>query len=154
MNTGRPKPGEDYKGSYVSMYVDIPNAPLFPYGYGLSYSEFAVSPVKLSSDKMERGGKITVSAEVTNLSDVDGEETVQLYIRDLYASRVRPVKELKGYEKVFVKAGETVNVEMEIDENMLKFWDENMEFTAENGEFEVFLGTDSDTENKAKFILA
>lgn len=153
MNTGRPKPGEDYKGAYVSMYIDIPNTPLFPYGFGLSYSKFTIGRVELSSDKLERGGKITAVVNVSNESDVDGEEVVQLYLHDLYATRVRPVKELKAYKKILIKAHESVDVEFEIDENMLKFWDENMNFVAENGEFDVYVGDDSATENKARFAL-
>ena len=153
MNTGRPKPDENYKGAYVSMYIDVPNSPILPYGYGLSYSRFDISPVKLSADKLERGGKITASVSVTNNSDTDGEEVIQMYLHDLYASRVRPVKELKAYKKILVKARETVSVEIEIDENTLKFWDENMKYVAENGEFDVYMGDDSSTENKARFAL-
>ena len=154
MSTGRPKPSEDFDGSYVSMYVDIPNAPLFPYGYGLSYSQFEIGKVRLSSDKLERGGKITASVSVANTSKTDGYATIQLYIHDLFASRVRPVKELKAYKKVYIKAGESIDVCMDIDENMLKFWDENMKYLAENGEFDVYVGEDSSTENSARFTLA
>lgn len=143
-----------FRRSYVSMYVDIPNAPLFPYGYGLSYSQFEIGKVRLSSDKLERGGKITASVSVANTSKTDGYATIQLYIHDLFASRVRPVKELKAYKKVYIKAGESIDVCMDIDENMLKFWDENMKYLAENGEFDVYVGEDSSTENSARFTLA
>lgn len=153
MNTGRPKPGENFKGSYVSMYIDVPNKPLFQYGYGLSYSKFDISSIKLSSDTMTAEDKITATVTVYNRSDVDGCEVVQLYIQDKFASRVRPVKELKGYKKIFIKAGESAVVEFEIDVEMLKFWNEFMDYTAEKGEFEVFVGKDSDTNNSAEFKL-
>ncbi len=153
MNTGRPKPGEDFGGAYVSMYIDVPNKPLFEYGYGLSYSKFEIGQVKLSSDSMTSDEKIIASVTVSNCSDVDGSEVVQLYLRDRFASRVRPVKELKGYKKIFVKAGESAVVEFEIDVEMLKFWNEFMEYTAEKGEFDVFVGASSDTENSAEFKL-
>ena len=102
---------------------------------------------------MERGGTLTASVEVTNASEVDGEEVVQLYIHDLFASRMRPIKELKAYKKVLIKAGETVRVDFDIDESMLKFWDENMDYVAENGEFDVFVGGCSCTKNKARLVL-
>ncbi|MGN1094110.1 MAG: glycoside hydrolase family 3 N-terminal domain-containing protein [Candidatus Neoclostridium sp.] len=153
MNTGRPCPADYENAGYTSRYLDVPDSPLYPYGYGLSYSEFKYGELTLSSDKMDRGGIITASVEVTNASDVDGEEVVQLYIHDLFASRVRPVKELKAYKKVLIKAGETVRVDFDIDENMLKFWDENMDYVAENGEFDVFVGGCSCTKNKARFVL-
>ena len=153
MNTGRPCYGDFEKMGYSSRYLDIPTRPFLPYGFGLSYSKFEYGKVTLSSDKMERGGTITASVEVTNASETDGEEVVQLYIHDLFASRVRPIKELKAFKKLPIKAGETVLVEFEIDENMLKFWDENMDYVAENGEFDIFIDGSSATENKARFIL-
>lgn len=160
MSTGRPKPRDDYRGgkyyndrAFISMYVDIPNAPLFPYGYGLSYSKFETGAVTLSSDTMEKGGCVYAEVTVKNVSEADGAEVVQLYIHDKLATRVRPVKELKDYKKVYLAAGQITTVRFEITEDKLKFWDENMNFAAEPGEFEVYIGFDSDTDNKARFTL-
>jgi len=153
MSTGRPKPNDEHKGGYISRYIDIPNGPTYPYGYGLSYSEFEIGNITLSNDTLTRDGKLTASVLVKNVSKVDGSETVQMYIHDKYASRVRPVKELKDYRKIDLKAGESEVVTFEITENELKFWDENMNYVSENGAFEVFIGNDSRTTNKAEFEL-
>lgn len=152
--TGRPK-GEDVLENcgYNSSYRDELNAPLYPFGYGLGYTTFAYSPVKLSADRMQRGGKICASVTVTNTGKREGEETVQLYIRDMFASVVRPVKELKGFKKVALKAGETSEVSFEITEDMLAFFTAGGEFKAESGEFTVTIGGDSRSENSAKFRL-
>lgn len=153
MSTGRPCLG-DYKASeYTSRYLDVPTHPLFPFGFGLSYSSFEYGKVALSQNKTDSLTPITAFVDVTNTSSVDGEETVQLYVHDLFASRVRPIKELRSFRKVFIKAGSTVRVDFEINESMLKFWDENMNFVSENGDFDVFIGPDSTTTNSARFTL-
>jgi len=151
--TGRPI-GE-WKGfvPFASNYMDVPNVALYPFGFGLSYSEFAYSPVSLSDDTLTADGKITASVTVTNKGTMDGKEPVQLYIRDVKGSVVRPCRELKGLQKLLIKAGESVTVSFEITADMLKFYNEDMEYTAEAGEFTVWIGGSSLTENEAGFRL-
>lgn len=156
-NTGRPLSLEKtQKGEFEkfrSNYLDVPNTPLFPFGYGLSYTSFDYSNIKVSSNTLSKGGKITVSVDVKNTGNFDGKEVVQLYIRDLVGSVTRPVKELKGFQKVAIKKGETKNISFELTEEDLKFYNSNLDFVAEAGEFEVFVGTNSDTQMKLKFEL-
>lgn len=143
--TGRPKKVDDMKHSnYTSSYKDTLNAPLYPFGYGLSYTTFEISDLQLSANTLKSGERMTASVLVENTGSYDGEEVVQLYIRDYFASMVRPVKELKGYQKVFLKAGEKIRVEFEITEETLKFYDSNRNFTAEEGTFAVMIGNSSD----------
>ena len=138
---------------FASNYMDVPNTALYPFGFGLSYSEFAYSPVSLSSDTLTADGKITASVTVTNKGQMDGKEPVQLYIRDVKGSVVRPCRELKGLQKLLIKAGESVTVSFEITADMLKFYNEDMEYTAEPGEFTVWIGGSSLTENGVGFQL-
>lgn len=138
---------------FASNYMDVPNTALYPFGFGLSYSEFAYSPVSLSSDTLTADGKITASVTVTNKGQMDGKEPVQLYIRDVKGSVVRPCRELKGLQKPLIKAGESVTVSFEITADMLKFYNEDMEYTAEPGEFTVWIGGSSLTENGVGFQL-
>lgn len=156
-NTGRPLSLEKtQKGEFEkfrSNYLDVPNTPLFPFGYGLSYTSFDYSNFKVSSNTLSKGGKITFSVDVKNTGNFDGKEVVQLYIRDLVGSVTRPVKELKGFQKVAIKKGETKNISFELTEEDLKFYNSNLDFVAEAGEFEVFVGTNSDTQMKLKFEL-
>ena len=156
-NTGRPLSQEKTeKGEFEkfrSNYLDVANTPLYPFGYGLSYTTFSYSPVKLSSLKMEKGGKIEASVNVTNTGNFDGKEVVQLYIRDLVGSSTRPVKELKGFQKVMLKKGETKTLTFTISVEDLKFYNFNLDYVAEPGQFEVFIGTNSDTKNKILFEL-
>lgn len=153
-NTGRPYLGKsDPEQKYKSRYTDVDNSPLFPFGFGLSYTTFEYSNFKLSSDKIKFNEKLKVSVEVKNTGDFDGQEVVQLYIRDLVGSVTRPVKELKGYEKVSLKKGETKTVAFEISSGDLKFYNLEMNHEAEAGKFEVFVGGNSDTERKASFEL-
>ncbi len=149
--TGRPI-GE-WKGfvPFVSNYMDVPNTALYPFGWGLSYSEFTYSPVVLSSDTLSKGGKITATVTVTNTGKLDGKEPVQLYIRDVKGSVIRPCRELKGLQKPLFRAGESITVSFDITEDLLKFYNEDMEFTAEPGEFTVWIGGSSLTENQATF---
>jgi len=143
-NTGRPKETDDMiHNKYNSSYRDVLNAPLYPFGYGLSYTTFEVSDLQLSADLLYSRGKLTASVLVKNTGDLDGEEVVQLYIHDYFASVVRPVKELKGYQKVFLKAQESKRVTFEITEETLKFYDKNGIFTAEDGKFAVMIGNSS-----------
>lgn len=156
-NTGRPlSPEKTEKGEFEkfkSNYLDVANTPLYPFGYGLSYTTFNYSNLKLSSAKMNASGNIKISVDITNSGDYDGKEVVQLYIRDLVGSVTRPVKELKGFEKIMIKKGETKTVSFTITAEELKFYDFNLDFIAEPGQFEVFLGSDSDASLKANFEL-
>jgi len=151
--TGRPI-GE-WKGfvPFASNYMDVPNAALYPFGFGLSYSEFTYSKVSLSESTLKSGGKITATVTVTNNGTIDGKEPVQLYIRDVKGSAVRPCRELKGLQKLLIRAGESVTVSFDITEDMLRFYNEDMEYTAEPGEFTVWIGGSSLTENNAGFLL-
>lgn len=140
-NTGRP-----HKSNirYVSRYQDIPTESYYPFGYGLSYSKFRYSCLKLSSKTLTENSKITVTVKIKNDSDIMGEEVVQLYIQDLVARVVRPVRELKAFKKVLFLPKEEKEITFEISEEMLKFWNENLEFDSEEGEFRVFIGTNSE----------
>lgn len=152
-STGRPHvPGKD-KDRFRSKYLDIPNAPLFPFGYGLSYTSFAISDVKLDKAELGMEDEIKASVTVKNIGDTKGTETVQLYIHDVAASVVRPVKELKDFCKVTLQPGEETEVIFKITEEELRFLTENERVESENGAFEVFIGSDSTTENKAEFVL-
>ncbi len=156
-NTGRPLSLEKtQKGEFEkfrSNYLDVPNTPLFPFGYGLSYSSFEYSNFNLSSKILSKGKKIIVSVDVKNTGNCDGKEVVQLYIRDLVGSITRPVKELKGFQKVAITKGEIKTISFELTEEDLKFYNSDLEFVAETGEFEVFVGTNSDTQMKLNFEL-
>jgi len=153
-NTGRPYLGlSDPEQKYKSQYTDVSNAPLYPFGYGLSYTTFEYSNLKVSSDKINFGEKLKVSVEVKNIGNYDGQEVVQLYVRDLVGSVTRPVKELKGFEKISLKKGESKTVYFEISSEDLKFYNIDMKNVAEAGIFEVFVGGNSDTDRKANFEL-
>ena len=144
-NTGRPGDGQPTESVFWSHYIDVDNSPLYPFGHGLSYSKFEYSNLKLSANNMSKGGSITASVDVKNTSTVDGKEVVQLYIRDLFASVTRPVKELKGFELVELKAGETKTVIFTIDEKTIEFYTANKRWEAEPGDFKVFVGGSSAT---------
>lgn len=149
LNTGRP----ESKEKFTSRYVDSPNSPLYTFGYGLSYTTFNYSPVKLNSTSMSANGSIVAEVDVTNSGIRDGEEVVQLYIRDMVASVSRPLKELKGFKKVMIPAGKTVKVSFTITKEELSFYNASLKRVAEPGDFKVFIGTDSDTKNEALFTL-
>jgi beta-glucosidase len=141
-NTGRPfEPGNSPK--FKSDYLDESNDPLYPFGYGLSYSTFTYSHIKLSAPVLKTGQALTASVTVTNSGNYDGEETVQLYIRDMVGSITRPVKELKGFQKIYLKAGESKEVNFYITVNDLKFYNSDLKYVAEPGDFKVFIGTNS-----------
>jgi beta-glucosidase len=153
-NTGRPLGNKDGKfEKFRSNYIDERNEPLYPFGFGLSYTTFKYSNLKISSEKMNVNDTVKVSVDVTNDGNYDGKEVVQLYIRDLVGSVTRPIKELKGFQKIFLKKGETQIVTFEISEETLKFYNSELQFAAEPGAFEAFVGTNSDTDMKVVFEL-
>lgn len=153
-NTGRPLANkEGVFEKFRSNYIDERNEPLYPFGYGLSYTTFSYGNIKLSNTKMSPNEKITASIEVSNTGNYDGKEVVQLYIRDVVGSITRPIKELKGFQKIFLKKGEKQIVSFEISVEDLKFYDSTLEFVAEPGTFEVFIGTNSEVLPKANFEL-
>lgn len=152
-NTGRPLAEGKWFEKFRSNYLDVSNDPLYPFGYGLSYSNFDYSDVKLSSTQIDANGELTASVTVTNKSKVDGAEVVQLYIRDVVGSVTRPVKELKGFEKVFIKAGESKAVNFKITPEMLKFYDYDLNFVFEPGDFDVMIGGNSRDVKNARFTL-
>ena len=151
-NTGRPIYLPDPK--YKSKYLDCPNDPLYPFGYGLSYTDFEYSDISLSSLEMRPGDTLTASVTVTNAGKLAGEEVVQLYIRDLVGSVTRPVKQLKGFEKISLAPGESRDVTFEITNDMLSFYRQDMSFGSEPGDFLVFIGGSSATDANARFTLA
>lgn len=154
-NTGRPLSNTEGKfEKFRSNYLDERNEPLFPFGYGLSYTNFEYSDLKISSDKMNADGKVTVSIEVANTGNYDGKETVQLYIRDVVGSVTRPVRELKAFQKITLKKGEMKTVTFDITVEDLKFYNSDLKFVAEPGQFEVFVGGNSNADKKVNFILA
>lgn len=140
-NTGRP---HESNVRYVSRYQDIPTESYYPFGYGLSYSKFIYSCLNLSNKVLTKDSKIKVSVKIKNDSNRIGEEIVQLYIQDLVAKVVRPVKELKAFQKVIILPKQEKKVTFEISEDMLKFWDENLRYDSENGDFKVYIGTNSE----------
>lgn len=149
--TGRPKPDTDKFIRYVSNYMDVPNKPLYSFGCGLSYTKAEYSGVTLSSSVLTPGSKIKAEVTVTNTGSMAMKEAVQLYIRDVKGSVVRPLRELKGLKKVSLAPGESKRVEFEINEEMLKFYDADMNYVCEPGEFMVWIGHDSLTGNGTGF---
>jgi beta-glucosidase len=148
--TGRPynfaKPNK-----YTSHYYDAVNGPLYPFGYGLSYTTFSVSPVKMSSRTMPRNGSVEASVTVTNSGKRDGATVVQLYLNDPVASISRPVQELRGFQRIMLKAGESQTVKFKIDVDALKFWNQKMQHIAEPGKINVMIGLDSVRTQDAQF---
>jgi beta-glucosidase len=152
-NTGRPYSAGDAEQKYRSRYLDVPNTPLYPFGYGLSYTEFAYSDMAVDRKAMGAGDTITVTVQVTNEGEVDGEEVVQLYIRDLVGSVTRPVRELKDFRKIFLEKGESRRVEFEVTPADLAFHRQDMSYGAEAGEFRIFTGGNSVDLLEASFRL-
>ncbi|SHM81311.1 glycoside hydrolase family 3 N-terminal domain-containing protein [Flavobacterium chilense] len=152
-STGRPAKNEDSK-NYVSAYIDLKNSPKFPFGYGLSYTKFNYSDLKLSSTKMRNNETIKVSFQLSNVGKVAGEEVVQLYLKDKFGSVVRPVLELKDFQKVKLNAGESKTIEFTIDKEKLSFYNNKLDWAAEPGDFEVMIGASSaDIKLKSDFEL-
>lgn len=151
-NTGRPLSPENPKQDYKSSYLDVPNTPLYPFGYGLSYTNFDISNVKLDKTTFGKGETITVTADVTNSGERDGEIVVQLYLRDMVGNVTRPVKELKGFSKIALKKGEKQQVTFTVGEESISFYGLDMKFAPEAGEFMLWVAQDSaDERNAAKF---
>ncbi|MFA0962310.1 glycoside hydrolase family 3 N-terminal domain-containing protein [Roseivirga sp. BDSF3-8] len=149
-NTGRPFLEEQ---KYTSKYLDVPNQPLYPFGHGLSYTTFSYGDVSLSQNSLDMGGSLTASVQVTNSGDREGEEVVQLYIRDLVGSVTRPVKELKGFQKISLQPGQSQTVTFTIHTDDLAFYTRDMSHKAEPGDFKVFIGTSSADTKEADFTL-
>ena len=133
--------------------MDAPNQPLYSFGFGLGYTEFSISPVELSAQSMTKEGSILASVAVKNIGQSEGVETVQCYLHDVAASVARPVKQLKGFQKVHLKPGEEKKVHFSISETLLRFLREDGIVGSEPGWFEVFIGNHSQTENKGMFEL-
>ncbi|MEG0849653.1 glycoside hydrolase family 3 N-terminal domain-containing protein [Flavobacterium plurextorum] len=152
-STGRPAKDEN-QNNYVSAYIDLKNSPKFPFGYGLSYTKFDYSGLKLSSVKMKNNETIKVSFQLSNVGKAAGEEVVQLYLKDKFGSVVRPVLELRDFQKVKLNAGESKTIEFTIDKEKLSFYNDKLEWTAEPGDFEVMIGASSaDIKLKSDFEL-
>ena len=152
-STGRPAKDENDK-NYVSAYIDLQNSPRYPFGFGLSYTNFRISDLKLSTTELSMlSDKLTVSATVENTGDYDGEEVVQLYVRDLIGCVVRPVKELKGFQKLFLKKGESRLVTFNITPDNLKFYNDQIQYINEAGDYEIFIGNSSNANLKGNFKL-
>lgn len=151
LNTGRPNP--KWFSKYTSNYLDVPNDPLFPFGYGLSYTTFNYGPMTLSSNSMTTSGKITARVTVTNAGNREGTEVVQLYIRDMVGSIARPVQELKGFERISLKPGESRVVNFTINADLLKFYNKDLEYVCEPGEFDVMIGPNSRDVQHKTFTL-
>ena len=152
-NTGRPLQEGKWFEKFRSTYLDVDNEPLYPFGYGLSYTTFQYSDIALSASAMGQDGSITAAVTVTNTGKRDGAEVVQLYIRDLVGSITRPVKELKGFEKIFLKAGESKTVTFKITPELLRFYDYDLKQVAEPGDFDVMIGGDSRNVRSARLTL-
>ncbi|QOG01550.1 beta-glucosidase BglX [Flavobacterium sp. MDT1-60] len=154
-NTGRPLANTEGKfEKFRSNYLDERNEPLFVFGFGLSYTNFDYSNLKISSDEMNFNGKLKVTVDITNTGNYDGKETVQLYIRDLVGSVTRPVRELKNFQKIALKKGEKQTVTFDITVEDLKFYNSDLQFVAEPGQFDIFVGGNSAADKKVSFELA
>jgi beta-glucosidase len=152
-NTGRPLGEDKWFKKFRSNYLDISNDPLYPFGYGLSYSHFEYPYIELDKKELGKDDVINATLMIRNIGNYDAKEVVQLYIRDKYASITRPVKELKAFKKVFIKAGESANVEFKISARDLAFWNNDIKFVAEKGEFDLFIGTNSNDCKTESFVL-
>lgn len=152
-NTGRPLAEGRWFEKFRSNYIDVSNDPLYPFGYGLSYTTFSYSDMKLSNSKMDANGNITASIVVKNTGNYDADEVVQLYIRDVVGSITRPVKELKGFKRIHLKKGESQVVEFTITPEMLKFYDYDLNYVCEPGDFDVMIGPNSKDVTKLGFTL-
>ena len=139
-NTGRPI---DPKNKFTSKYLDISNDPVYPFGYGLSYTSFDYSDIRLSKTQLKGDEKLTASVNLTNSGKVAGEEVVQLYIQDPVASISRPVKELKNFKKVLLQPGEKKEISIEITTNDLMFYNSDLKYDWEPGDFIIYIGTNS-----------
>jgi beta-glucosidase len=150
-NTGRPP---EVNNRYTSKYLDVPWSPLFPFGYGLSYTQFRISNLQLSENRIKLDGKLIVSVEVENVGKRAGDEVVQLYLHDVAASMTRPFKELKGFQRVTFQPGEKKRVEFMLASEQLGFYNREMKFVVEPGEFKVMVGSNSEDLIEKSFEVA
>ena len=152
-NTGRPLHDGKWFEKFRSNYLDVTNEPLYPFGFGLSYTTFAYSDISLSQSSMDMQGMITASVDVSNTGLLPGGEVVQLYIRDLVGRTTRPVKELKGFERIYLQPGQTRTVTFKIAPEMLKFYDYDLQYVIEPGDFQVMIGSNSRDVKTAAFTV-
>ena len=152
-NTGRPAKSQFKAQGYSCSYVDIRNAPLFPFGYGLSYTEFEYSDLKVLTPSVEMGGVVKVSVKVTNKGKYDGDDVAQLYVHDIVAETTRPVRELKGFERFSLKAGESKVITFEIPTSELAYCHSDMSWKADKGDFKVWVGADSNATLEGRFSI-
>jgi beta-glucosidase len=151
-NTGRPfKSDNDF--NYVSAYIDLPNSPQYPFGFGLSYTQFRYDSIRLNKKEIKMGQPLVATIRVTNTGAMEGEEVVQLYIQDETASLVRPVRELKGFQKIKLGPGESKELTFTISQRELSFYNEQLEYKAEPGVFHIYIGGDSRADRKNTFTL-
>jgi len=151
-NTGRPAPTNQFE-KFKSNYLDSEISPLFPFGYGLSYTSFEYSEIAVDKNNLKQGESINVSVTVKNTGDYDGEEVVQLYLKDEVRSITPPVRQLKGFQKIFLKKGASKTVTITLSADDLKFYNSELKFVAEPGKFKVFVGGNSNAEMSAEFEL-
>jgi beta-glucosidase len=151
-NTGRPIDRKNPREKYKSNYLDCPNDPLYPFGFGLSYATFAYSDLRLDKTRLAPGDHLTASVQVANTSSRDGTEIVQLYLRDLVGSVTRPVLELKGFQKVELKAGEQRRVSFTVGEKELAFLRRDMTWGTEPGQYQLFIGPNSRDLHSTSFL--
>lgn len=152
-NTGRPLNEGKWFEKFRSNYLDVDNEPLYPFGYGLSYTTFSYGDIDLSHSSIDMNGELTAAIMVSNTGNWPGAEVVQLYIRDVVGSTTRPVKELKGFEKIFLEPGEEKIVRFKISPEMLRHYNYDLQLVAEPGDFEVMIGTNSRDVKTARFTL-
>ncbi|GBG11355.1 putative beta-glucosidase [Paenibacillus agaridevorans] len=152
-NTGRPQDPNGERVRYVSQYLDVPNEPLLPFGYGLGYTDIRYGEASLSSGTLNADCKLTLTVAVTNSGEFAAEETVQLYVRDMAGETVRPLRELKGFEKVRLEAGETKMVTFEITEEMLRYHHSDLQYNSDPGRFLAMVGPNSRDVRELAFEL-
>ncbi len=152
-NTGRPLGEGEWFQKFRSNYLDVSNDPLYPFGFGLSYTSFTYEKPVLDKSQIHKTDALHVNVKVTNSGNYDGEEVVQLYIQDLVGSITRPVQELKSFQKIFLKKGESRNVQFTITNNDLKFYNSDLKFDSEPGDFRIYTGTNSHDVKEASFTL-
>jgi beta-glucosidase len=152
-NTGRPLLEGRWFEKFRSNYLDVDNDPLYPFGYGLSYTNFEYSPVTLDAAKVAAGKSVKAEVTVTNTGKVAGKEVVRMYLQDVVGSTTRPLRELKGFEKISLEPGESKTVTFEITPELMSHYNSDLKFVAEPGEFIVYIGADSRTRNSAAFVL-